>query len=295
MPDALIPNGSNGSRSFYSGEETEVFRLSSKSHWDLPIDVEGEIVHLLLSHPTPPVFDGSEDRNGRRNHDEIRLWADYLTPDKSGYLYDDSGLVGGLPEGARFVILGDLNADPNDGDSVRGAAQQLLENPRIDTHFTPSSEGGKEAADASHLGDPSHDTADFGSGNLRVDYALPSKAGWDVKASYVYWPKRSEPASAVVRGASDHRMVYLDLEITPLSTPQPVTDLTIRRDGESINLQWKRLPNYDYRVLWTTELGKPWIADQQLTVSGDQAQAEALDATVKDAKRKYYKIEVGEW
>ena len=27
----------------------------------------------LCSHPTPPVFDGPEDRNGRRNHDEIRL------------------------------------------------------------------------------------------------------------------------------------------------------------------------------------------------------------------------------
>jgi len=33
----------------------------------------GQVIHILASHPTPPVFDGVEDRNGRRNHDEIRL------------------------------------------------------------------------------------------------------------------------------------------------------------------------------------------------------------------------------
>ena len=40
-------------------------------------------VHVLASHPTPPSFDGGEDRNGRRNHDEIRFWADYVLPSKN--------------------------------------------------------------------------------------------------------------------------------------------------------------------------------------------------------------------
>ena len=71
MPGALLPPG------WYSPDELDVFRLSSKSHWDLPIRVgRHKTVHFLVSHPTPPVFDGPEDRNGRRNHDEIRLWAD---------------------------------------------------------------------------------------------------------------------------------------------------------------------------------------------------------------------------
>jgi Endonuclease/Exonuclease/phosphatase family len=73
MPGALLPPG------WYSAEELDVFRLSSKSHWDLPIDTGRRVVHFLVSHPTPPVFDGPEDRNGRRNHDEIRLWADYIS------------------------------------------------------------------------------------------------------------------------------------------------------------------------------------------------------------------------
>ena len=51
----------------------------------------GKTVHFLVSHPTPPVFDGPEDRNGTRNFDEIRFWADYVIPSRSGYIYDDNG------------------------------------------------------------------------------------------------------------------------------------------------------------------------------------------------------------
>ena len=92
-------------------------------------------VHFLVSHPTPPVFDGPEDRNGRRNHDEIRLWADYISPGRAGYLYDDAGRRGGLKPGSLFVIAGDQNSDPNDGDSIPGAAQQLLDNPLVNTRL----------------------------------------------------------------------------------------------------------------------------------------------------------------
>lgn len=62
-----------------------MLRLSSKSHWDVPIniplDAEASVtkrVHMLLHHPTPPAFDGAEGRNHLRNHDEIRLFADYV-------------------------------------------------------------------------------------------------------------------------------------------------------------------------------------------------------------------------
>ncbi|MEM9565688.1 MAG: endonuclease/exonuclease/phosphatase family protein, partial [Actinomycetota bacterium] len=72
MPGNLIPTD------FYSDEAIEVLRLSSKSHWDVPVYVRGARIHFLVSHPTPPVFDGPEDRNGRRNHDEIRFWSDYV-------------------------------------------------------------------------------------------------------------------------------------------------------------------------------------------------------------------------
>ena len=88
MPSALLPDDSTTPEpnDFYSEEELEILRLSSKSHWDIPIEIDGEVVHVLASHPTPPVFDGEEDRNGRRNHDEIRFWADYITPGEGSYI-----------------------------------------------------------------------------------------------------------------------------------------------------------------------------------------------------------------
>jgi len=103
MPGALLPDDPSTPEpaDWYSPEELEVFRLSSKSHWDVPIVIGRKTVHFLVSHPTPPVFDGPEDRNGTRNHDEIRFWADYIRPGRrSSYTYDDAGRRGGLEGGA---------------------------------------------------------------------------------------------------------------------------------------------------------------------------------------------------
>ena len=52
MPGNLMPIP------FYSPDEVAIFRLSSKSHWDIPIQIGKKTVHFLVSHPTPPVFDG---------------------------------------------------------------------------------------------------------------------------------------------------------------------------------------------------------------------------------------------
>ncbi|MEJ6393712.1 endonuclease/exonuclease/phosphatase family protein [Gymnodinialimonas sp. 2305UL16-5] len=221
MPEARLPVNEDGS-SFYSDAAREVFRLSSKSHWDVPIETPDGVLHLLASHPTPPVFDGPEDRNGTRNADEIRFWADYI--ENAGYIYDDTGGTGGLPEGTPFVIAGDLNADPLDGDSTDSAAQQLLDMSQINDTAPPESEGGTEAAEQSgandtHLGNPAFDTADFGDnadenqpGNLRVDYVLPSENLGVVEAG-VYWPLVGEPGWDAAERASDHRLVWIDITL----------------------------------------------------------------------------------
>jgi 3-phytase/alkaline phosphatase D len=227
MPNALLPDNPQTPepQDWYSPEELEQFRLSSKSHWDLPIQVGEEIVHLLVSHPTPPVFDGAEDRNGTRNHDEIRFWADYITPGKNGYIYDDNGNYGGLAAGSRFVIMGDQNADPLDGDSTNKPIDLLLNSPLINTSVTPSSEGGVEAAilqgekNNEHIGDPRFDTSDFGDtgfnpGNLRVDYVLPSK-DLDIVDAGIFWPLQND-SLGYLANSSDHRLIYADVQTQPL-------------------------------------------------------------------------------
>ncbi|MDZ8077874.1 MAG: phytase [Nostoc sp. DcaGUA01] len=229
MPDALLPDdpATPEPNDWYSPEELAVLRLSSKSHWDIPIQVNGETIHVLASHPTPPVFDGPEDRNGKRNHDEIRFWADYITPGKGDYIYDDEGKTGGIAAGSSFVIMGDQNADPLDGDSFDYAIRQLLQNPGINTNVIPSSLGGSQQADlqgganANHKSNPAFDTADFGDttpGNLRSDYVLPS-ADLTIANSGVFWPLNTDPTFSPVGTfpfpSSDHRLVFADVKTGP--------------------------------------------------------------------------------
>lgn len=213
---------------YFSDEAMQVLRLSSKTHADVPVAVPGmTTLHLLISHPTPPVFDGPEDRNGYRNTAEIGFWDDYLENalqlglDRLP-LIDDQGRHAWFDGQSSFVILGDLNADPNDGDSRPGAMSCLLENiyPYVQP-IAPTSAGSAEAAkrdggaNLTHRTDPATDTADWndtpprGSGNLRVDYVLPS-VGLEVLGSGVFWPTRDDPL-AYLLDASDHRLVWVDL------------------------------------------------------------------------------------
>ena len=189
-------------------------RLSSKSHWDVPVQTPLGTLHILASHPTPPVFDGPEDRNGARNHDEIRLWSEYIGQADSPWLCDDAGRCGGLAADARFVVLGDLNNDPADGDGRHEAIAGLLEHPRMLRMAAPRGEGGRHAAGAGQpdrSGDPAHATGDFGPrvGPLRLDYALPS-IGLRLVGSGVFWPAPGEDGADIVDG-SDHRLVWVDL------------------------------------------------------------------------------------
>ncbi len=264
MPGNLLTEGDTPLTDFYSAEEIEVLRLSSKNHVDVPVIVDGETVHVLAAHPTPPVFDGDEDRNGKHNHDEIRFWSDYVNG--ADYIYDDHGGTGGLDGGARFVILGDYNADPFDGDSFDGAINQLLDNGAIigsatDALVTPDGEGGAEQAvaqggvNAGHIGNPAFDTGDFGfnsadpasdiaPGNLRVDYVLPSKEGFAYLDGAVFWPESTDPDFALTSfPTSDHRLVSVDLAITDDDrvtvegvTPLGATEIASLTDFEGTTL-----------------------------------------------------------
>jgi endonuclease/exonuclease/phosphatase family metal-dependent hydrolase len=219
MPGATMPMNPDGS-AWYPDDIYKELRLSSKNHWDIAVTIDDHSVHFLVSHPTPPVFDGPEDHNGARNHDEIRLWADYVDPNRSTYIYADRGAKGGLAQEAKFVIAGDLNADPVDGDSSAHAILQLLEHPMVNTSCEPISRGGEEATriqagkNEKHHGNPAADTGDFNdkyTGNMRIDYVLPSTT-LKVVGCGVFWPAKDEPGHDLA-DVSDHHLVWVDIEL----------------------------------------------------------------------------------
>ncbi len=171
LPGALLP----GTRQapFPSAEALAIQRLSSNGHWVVPIahPALGPI-HILTYHAAPPVFDGPEDRNGRRNHDETEFWRQYL----DGQF--------GPPPAARFILTGDANLDPNRGDGRSIAIRRLLGDARLQDPL------------------PEQATVNWPqTGPLRVDYVLPS-ADWTVIGSGITAPNPE---------ASRHQLVWVEL------------------------------------------------------------------------------------
>lgn len=194
LPHSTISNAEMSDRA------QAVQRLSSVGHWDVPVALaDGQALHLFAFAATPPVFDGPEDRNGWRNHDEAAFWLRYL----------DGDLAQAAPK-PPFVLMGDINIDPQDGEGRRAALHALLSDPRLQD-VTPQSLGGKLAADIAHKGDPAQDTADYnGPGNLRVDYVLPS-AGLKVTRAGVIWPAPGAALAKAAARASRHKLVWVDI------------------------------------------------------------------------------------
>lgn len=202
LPWASLPDDptTEAAADYYGPEARAALPLSSKNHCDVTVRSPVGLVHVLISHPTPPAFDGPEDRNGHRNRDEILFWVHHIDA---------------LRPAEHFVVLGDLNADPVDGGAPEGI-RALLAHPRVQDP-KPASKGATAAtldqkqANASHRGEPELDTADFDDnvvGNLRVDYVLPSRT-LRVLSAAVQWPAtvdataRAEP--------SDHHLVWVEV------------------------------------------------------------------------------------
>lgn len=171
LPENLFPQLQTGP--FPSPAAHQIQRLSSHGHWVLPIDhPDLGRFHLLTFHAAPPVFDGPEDRNGRRNHDEVAFWTRYL-----------DGALGSAPKD-KFILLGDANLDPDRGDGRSVAIQGLLTHPRLQDPLS-----GSKTVHWPQTGD------------MRVDYVLPS-ADWKVVSAEV---------AAANSQASRHRLIVVEL------------------------------------------------------------------------------------
>lgn len=196
LPGALLFDG-------MTPEAMAVQRLSTTGHWDVPVDLPGGgVLHLLAWAATPPVFDGVEDRNGRRNHDEAAFWRALL----------DGALPMPTPA-PPFVVIGVGNLDANDGDGIAAGMTGLLQHPALQD-VAPRGTAGR--LEAGHVGDAALDTADFsakgGPGGLRVDYVLPSR-DMAVVGAGVLWPDAGDVLAGVLATASRHRPVWVDVAL----------------------------------------------------------------------------------
>ncbi len=206
LPGALLPEREG--RLFPSEATFAAQRLSSVGHWDVPVALpDGGYLHVLAWHAGPPVFGGPHERNLRRNHDETRFWSLFL-----------DGALPMPPPDAPFVLMGDANLDPVDGDGIGTAIKALLAHPRLQDP-EPRSRGAVLAQgpnDAGHRGDPALDTTHWDRprqpGNLRVDYVLPA-AGLEVTGAGVLWPEPGAPLAEAAAAASRHRLVWVDIRL----------------------------------------------------------------------------------
>jgi len=212
MPNALQPITPETNKAWYAKEVWQALRLSSKSHWDVPVEVNGKMIHILASHPTPPVFDGPEDRNGKRNHDEIRFWRDYISPENASYIYDDKGQKGGIVANQAFIILGDLNASSVDGNAIKSGIADLLDDDKTQDAMPQSQAGKVHTPDNNNA---MHHTAFW---RMRADYVLPSVTGLTINNSGIFWPVETDENYRLIKdrsASSDHRLVWLELTTKP--------------------------------------------------------------------------------
>ena len=195
LPQANLPPGMDPGL-------TAIQRLPSHSHVVLPVLLPGDRpLSLMVWHASPPVFDGAEDRNGRRNADEAAFWHHFL-----------DGRIAAPPPAPPFVLLGTANLDPVDGDGDPVALQALLHHPAL-ARLVPRGTHGRQ--EPGHLGDPAHDTALFAeTGGLRVEYLLPSR-DLRIMDSGVLWPPAPDPLTPTLEAASRHYPIWLDFSPAP--------------------------------------------------------------------------------
>ncbi|MBP9112173.1 MAG: endonuclease/exonuclease/phosphatase family protein [Polyangiaceae bacterium] len=190
------------------------YPLFEKSLNIIPVDVNGTKIYLVLLHPTAPAF---WSINPYRNADEIHALVLYL----------DGKLPGAapLPSDAKFIVMGDLNADvDNDGDGVDNIIKPLVEHPNLIAWYPT---GGGTAGSNNGLNGQYNTYSSRCGGvtnadptktfQMQLDYILPSKTLGKAIGGEVYWPAPKDDTSRAdwerACLASDHRFVYVDIPL----------------------------------------------------------------------------------
>jgi hypothetical protein len=186
------------------------FPLFEKGLHVVPVQIGAQVLHLVLLHTVSPAFDPI---NPYRNYDELRGLKLFLDGQLPG--------VEPLPPEAKFIVIGDLNADPDDGDGLSGAIQQVLEHPSL-VAWMPEGAGtkgnnGKYNTYLSGCGNddgmiPPDPTLKF---QMQLDYMLPSSTVGQPLGGEIFFPdfETDKDAYDLACNASDHRLLSMELEL----------------------------------------------------------------------------------
>jgi len=190
------------------------FPLFEKALIIVPVDLGTETLYLVLLHPvaSPSRFDVI---NPYRNYDELHALALFLDGTLPG--------VEPLPAGAKFIISGDLNADPDssDSDGIAGAAQLVTEHPSVVAVFPEGAgtEGrnGEYNTYMSGCGNDDGETVEDprDAFQLQLDYILPSVTIGEPIDQAIFFPdfQSAREDFDLACYASDHRFLWADLDL----------------------------------------------------------------------------------
>ena len=204
LPDSLIPQIASD-----TGIQVPAgYPLFSKAVAIVPIQVDAEVVFLVMMHTIPPI---SHVLNPYRNHDElvaVRMLIEGTLPG-----------VAALPEGARFVLLGDFNSDPDDGDSLEGSIQPLLSHPLLqplqpEGAGTVGSHPERNTFEGACPASPPAPVPGLAS-QFQLDYLLPSTTFAPALAGGVFFPDHQTEAAdwELACSGSDHMLVWAELPL----------------------------------------------------------------------------------
>ena len=133
------------------------------------------------------------------------------------------GSIGGSEPGEMFVIAGDQNSDPLDGDSIPGSIQQLIDHPLVNAKVTPES-AGQSRPPVRRVGLTTRMKAILAltppiSPTLRREICAPTMCcrsrALRIVDGAVFWPLASDPLFRLTGTfpfpSSDHRLVWIDV------------------------------------------------------------------------------------
>lgn len=157
----------------------DILRLSSNGHYETSVLLEnGQKMQLLSWHASTPAFDGKDNRNGKRNHDENAFWLKLLASE-----------LAFPPPKKPFILIGQANIDPKKGEGDPSVINKLIFEADLQDPLAPFGE-----------------TVDYGKsvGPLRVAYILPSQDIKVIDAGHL----------PPIKGAR-HKPIWIKFSTTP--------------------------------------------------------------------------------